>query len=71
MKSLLQQLKEFWFILVLLAGIIMWYANTNNRLNILEASQANQETINQQIIDLRTRVEVISTNVEFIKDKVK
>lgn len=71
MKQILKQLKDVWFVLVFVASMIMWYTNTNNRLNDVEASQLKQETINQQIIELTTKVEVINANVEFIKSRVK
>lgn len=71
MKEFLKQLKEIWFLLVFFAAMVMFYANTNSRLTDVEAAQQKQETINQQIIDLNTKVEVISANVDFIKERVK
>jgi len=71
MNELIRQIKDSWIILVFVAGIIVWYANTNSRISAVEAKQEEQEAILQSVTELKIKVSVIDANVEFIKNRVK
>ncbi len=70
MADIVTQLRDKWFILAFLAGVIMWYSNVNSRLNTVEANQATQSDAISQIGDMKTDIAVIKSNVQFIKDQI-
>lgn len=67
----LKIIKDNWMIIVLICTTIIWYANTNSRLNALEKGQAQQQITLAKVDTLVTDVAVINTNVAFIKEKIK
>ena len=82
MKPLLKQLQSFWtivsFIATGLVFVILFWANTNSRLNAIETQQSGQDTKIEEIYALKLDVAVIKNDVatmkgdvSFIRDKVK
>lgn len=68
MESFFEQLKDKWFIIVFIAGMILWYGNTNSRLNAVEAKQAEQVNIVTDITQLKIDMAVVKDNVLDIKN---
>lgn len=71
MENLAKQLKENWFIYAFIAGLILWYGNINNRVDAVEAKQAEQQTTIEKIDQLLIDMAVIKTDISYIKEKVK
>jgi hypothetical protein len=71
MSDLLTQIKDKWFVVVFIASMILWYANTNARLNAVEAKQAEQISIVADITQLKIDMAVVKENVLIIKDAIK
>ena len=71
MKDLTAQLKDKWFVIVFIASMIIWYANTNSRLNAVEAKQTEQINIVDDITQLKIDMAVVKDNVLDIKNILK
>jgi len=71
MNDIITQIKNQWFLLAFLVGMIIWYANTNSRITAVEAKVIEQSSLVEQIATLKTDVAVIKANVEFIKQQVR
>lgn len=67
MADLLTQIKDKWFIIVFIGGLILWYGDTNARLNAVEAKQDEQVNIIADITQLKIDVAVVKDNVLDIK----
>lgn len=70
MDDAAKQLKDKWFLIVFLAGLILWYGSTNSRLNAVEAKVADQQNTIEQIADIKVDIAVIKTNVSYIKTQL-
>lgn len=70
MPDLVTQIKDKWFIVVFIAGMILWYGNTNSRLNTIEAQQKDQIDIVEDITQLKIDMAVVKDNVLDIKKAV-
>ncbi len=70
MESFFAQLKDKWFIIVFIAGMILWYGDTNNRLNAVEAKQEDIAPVVQDINQLKVDVAVVKNDVVTVKTDV-
>ncbi len=71
MTDFFTQLKDKWFIIVFIAAMILWYGDTNSRLNAVEAKQTEQASITQDITQLKIDMAVVKSNVLDIKNILK
>ena len=71
MINKLKQLKDIWFVLVFLFAVVIWYANTNNRLKAIEEVNAEQESTLEIISNMKTDIAVMKTDISYIKEKVE
>lgn len=63
MGEVFAQIKDKWFIIMFIASMILWYGNTNNRLNTVEAAQEEQEDIADDIVSLKIDMAVVKSSV--------
>lgn len=69
MDSFISQIKDRWFIWAFIASMILWYANTNYKINALAASDTEQSAQIQQLQAMQTDVAVTRAKVDFLYDK--
>ena len=77
-QKLIEQISKGWFLIVFIISMVLWYADTNSKLNTVFAQQAEQqEQIDKIIIILETTnqlkidVAVIKNDVATIKNNLK
>jgi len=71
MEKIIHTLKDTWFIIIFIGGCIIWYANVSYRLTAIEAKAQEQNTALIELMKMKTDVEIIKVNVDFIKAKIK
>lgn len=71
MDNTIAKIKENWFFILFVGSIVIWYSQTNFRLNQVEARQDEQDLVTSQISEIITDVAVIKANVEFIKQEIQ
>lgn len=72
--KILRFLKEYWFLLVFFAAVVIAWANLQSQVttntNSIALIQQKQEADSALIIDIQTRLTKIETTLEFIKNQV-
>ena len=67
----MEEIRRNWMLIGFIAAMILWYGNVNSRLTAVEASQVEQNTLNEKINQLLTDVAVIKNDVSTIKGILK
>lgn len=70
MELSLVKLRENWILLAFFTMLVLWYGNTNSRLNSVEAQQVTQETTEQKVDTLVIDVAVIKTQTKDANKKI-
>ena len=64
----MQQLKDYWFLIVFLGALVMGWANFDSRISSIEATQERQSPIyiqiQKDIVEIKTTLEFIKTNIK-------
>lgn len=75
MKTVIEEVKSNWTLIAFMCAMVIWYANTNSRLNNVEAEQIEQKTAIEQITDsynsIKTDLSSIKTDIGWIKNNIK
>lgn len=71
MEKIILKIKDSFIIIAFITSMIIWYANTNSRLNAVEAKVVEQQSIASQISQLNIDMAVVKANVAFIKERVR
>lgn len=71
MKHVIEEIKSSWFLIAFLAGMIIWYADTNNRLTTVEAEVKEVQSTLSLVSDIKTDIAVMKTDIGYIKTKIK
>ncbi len=66
----LKKLQENWVILVFLASLVIWFANTNSRLGALEVKADTQTQTQVDINNIKIDVAVVKNTVLDIKARL-
>lgn len=69
--TILEELKSNWVFITFAVFVIIWYADTNSRLNNVEALSQENKTTLEQVIELKTDIAVIKTDISYIKEKIR
>ena len=59
MENIFSQLKSNWVVFSLVVSLVLWYGNTNTRIEAIEAKQIEQATLQDKLNKLITDVEVL------------
>lgn len=70
MDTFLKKLKEVWYIIVMICGLVVWYANVNTRLDTVEAKQKDQQVTLDKIDQLSIDMAVVKNDVSYIKQTI-
>lgn len=68
---MIEDIKNNWVLIAFIGAIIIWYADTNNRLTTVEADVNEVQSILEVINDIKTDIAVMKTDIVYIKDKVR
>jgi len=78
MEKFLNILSKSWFLIVFIISMVLWYSDTNNKIKIVFAQQAEQQEQIDKIIeileifdDVKTDIAVMKKDIEYIKVNVK
>lgn len=66
----MEEVRKNWMIITFMAAMILWYGNTNSRLNAVEAQQIEQATVSEKVDALITDVAVIKEKTEESSKKI-
>jgi hypothetical protein len=69
--TLVDDIRNNWAILVFICAMIIWYANTNARLNSVEAEQEDYSTIFEKINQMAIDMAVVKNDVSIIKTNLQ
>lgn len=71
---MMEQIKNNWIIIAFIASMIIWYADTNNRITTLEAQaeedKTTLETITDSYTNIKTDLSSIKTDIGWIKNRL-
>lgn len=78
MEKFLEKISKGWFLIIFLVSMILWYADTNNKIQVVLAKQSEQQAQIDKIIEvlestnqLKIDVAVIKNDVATIKAEIK
>ena len=72
--SILEMIKKFLPLIIVAASIIMWFATTDSRIDLIESQVDSLEKIDSQrnasLVEIQGSVIRIETTLEFIKERL-
>ena len=74
MKTVIEEVKNNWTLIAFMCAMVIWYANTNSRLQTVEIAQAENksviDTITDSYTDIQKDLSSIKTDINWIKTKL-
>lgn len=71
MKQFIKTLRDTWFLIVFIGGLVLWYGTVTNQLKAIEAKDNEQDNALIELMKMKTDLEIIKTKVDLIYKKIE